>query len=159
LDYNVEYKSAGHIISLYNSDAYRSSDHDPVVVGMCLDAAAPVLDITATPDLLWPPQHQYVAVSTTVNIMNLEDDNLQLVLLSVTSDESDNGLGDGDMPDDIVILDDFNFELRAERDGTADGRVYTITYQATDSCGNTTIASVTVEVPHSQTKAPDTPNN
>ncbi len=34
LDYNVEFKSAGQVISLYAPDAYRSSDHDPVVVGI-----------------------------------------------------------------------------------------------------------------------------
>ncbi|UCE18996.1 MAG: ExeM/NucH family extracellular endonuclease [Gemmatimonadota bacterium] len=36
LDYNVEYKSPGQIISLYGNDPYRSSDHDPVVIGLCL---------------------------------------------------------------------------------------------------------------------------
>ena len=38
-----------------------------------------------------------------------------VTLISVTSDEPDNGLGDGDTPDDIVIVDDFHFLLRAER--------------------------------------------
>jgi uncharacterized repeat protein (TIGR01451 family) len=34
LDYNTEYKTAGQIISLYNVDPYRASDHDPVVIGL-----------------------------------------------------------------------------------------------------------------------------
>ncbi|MEA3309947.1 MAG: hypothetical protein U9Q70_10605, partial [Chloroflexota bacterium] len=34
LDYNTENKSAGQIISLYNADPYRASDHDPVVIGL-----------------------------------------------------------------------------------------------------------------------------
>ncbi len=34
LDYNTEFKSPGQIISLYNADPYRASDHDPVVVGI-----------------------------------------------------------------------------------------------------------------------------
>jgi hypothetical protein len=33
LDYNTEFKSAGHVESLYAPTAYRSSDHDPVLVG------------------------------------------------------------------------------------------------------------------------------
>ena len=78
------------------------------------------------------------------------DPNATVTLLSVTSNEPDNGLGDGDRPNDIVILDDFTFDLRAERSGTGDGRVYTITYQVTDFCGNSTVASATVTVPHSQ---------
>jgi uncharacterized repeat protein (TIGR01451 family) len=36
LDYNEEYKSPGHVISLYNDDPYRASDHDPVIVGLDL---------------------------------------------------------------------------------------------------------------------------
>jgi hypothetical protein len=33
LDYNTDFKSAGHVESLYAPTAYRSSDHDPVLVG------------------------------------------------------------------------------------------------------------------------------
>jgi len=36
LDYNMEYKSATQINSLYAADAYRASDHDPLVVGLNL---------------------------------------------------------------------------------------------------------------------------
>jgi hypothetical protein len=34
LDYNTEFKSAGQITSFYDAGPYRSSDHDPVVVGL-----------------------------------------------------------------------------------------------------------------------------
>ena len=34
LDYNEEYNSAGQLDSLYSEDAYRSSDHGPVIVGL-----------------------------------------------------------------------------------------------------------------------------
>lgn len=36
LDYNTNYKTAGQQASLYASDQYRSSDHDPVVIGLDL---------------------------------------------------------------------------------------------------------------------------
>ncbi|MCB8922543.1 MAG: ExeM/NucH family extracellular endonuclease [Ardenticatenaceae bacterium] len=36
LDYNTNFKSAGQIASLYNADAYRASDHDPIIVGLNL---------------------------------------------------------------------------------------------------------------------------
>ena len=75
-----------------------------------------------------------------------------MTLVSVTSNEPDNGLGDGDTANDIVIVDDFTFNLRAERSGTGQGRVYTITYQVTDACGNSTLASATVTVPHDKGK-------
>ncbi|MES3033798.1 MAG: ExeM/NucH family extracellular endonuclease [Gemmatimonadota bacterium] len=38
LDYNVEFKSAGQVASLYAPDQYRVSDHDPIVVGLNLQA-------------------------------------------------------------------------------------------------------------------------
>ena len=49
--------------------------------------------------------------------------------------------------DDIVIVDDENFKLRAERWDEGEGRIYTITYRATDACGNmgTAVQVITVE--------------
>jgi predicted extracellular nuclease len=38
LDYNTDFKSAGQIVSLYAPDQFRISDHDPVVVGLNLNA-------------------------------------------------------------------------------------------------------------------------
>lgn len=37
LDYNVEFKTQNHVSSLYAADAFRTSDHDPIVVGLDLD--------------------------------------------------------------------------------------------------------------------------
>jgi PKD repeat protein len=42
LDYNVNFKSAGQVASLYAPDTFRSSDHDPVVVG--IDPADPAVE-------------------------------------------------------------------------------------------------------------------
>ena len=41
LDYNEKYKSAGQVTNLYSDDAYRSSDHDPVMVGLGLGPESP----------------------------------------------------------------------------------------------------------------------
>jgi hypothetical protein len=38
LDYNVEFKSAGQLVSLYAPDGFRVSDHDPVIVGLTPNA-------------------------------------------------------------------------------------------------------------------------
>jgi hypothetical protein len=47
LDYGMAFKSPGQLISLYAPDPFRTSDHDPVLVGMNLRAevAAAVMDI------------------------------------------------------------------------------------------------------------------
>jgi uncharacterized protein len=36
MDYNVEFKSPNQVESFYSPDAFRSSDHDPVIVGLSL---------------------------------------------------------------------------------------------------------------------------
>ena len=38
LDYNTNFKTVGQISSLYAADAFRTSDHDPVIVGLNLTA-------------------------------------------------------------------------------------------------------------------------
>jgi hypothetical protein len=126
----------------------RSSDHDPVVAHFCTDATAPALSVHLTRNTLWPPRHQYVTVEATVIVSDNADPGVTATLVSVTSNEPDEGLGDGDTANDIVILDDHTFDLRAERSGRGAGRVYTITYQARDACGNTNLASATVSVSH-----------
>ncbi|NJM07514.1 hypothetical protein HC891_17025 [Candidatus Gracilibacteria bacterium] len=40
LDYNTNFKNANQIDILFNADEFRTSDHDPVLVGMALDASA-----------------------------------------------------------------------------------------------------------------------
>ena len=42
LDYNEAFKSPGQITSLYTPDPYRSSDHDPVIVGLELITLPPL---------------------------------------------------------------------------------------------------------------------
>ncbi len=42
LDYNTNYKSPAQVASLYAPDMYRTSDHDPVLIGVTLSAPAPV---------------------------------------------------------------------------------------------------------------------
>jgi hypothetical protein len=70
----------------------------------------------------------------------------------VVSNEPDNGTGDGDTANDIVIFDNLTFQLRAERSGNGNGRIYTITYQVTDWAGNSALATATVTVPHDKGK-------
>jgi endonuclease/exonuclease/phosphatase family metal-dependent hydrolase len=130
--------------------ADQASDHDPQVANLCVDATPPELTVSVSPDKLWPANHQYVPVKAAVSLSDNADPNPTLSLVSVTSSEPDNGLGDGDEPNDIVVMDNFKFKLRAERSGTGAGRLYTITYQAADACGNSTTASVSVTVPHDQ---------
>jgi predicted extracellular nuclease len=153
IDYETGFKMPAQE-AIYAPDAYRSSDHDPVIVGLDLcEATAPQFDTLAvTPDMLWPANHKYVDVAATVVASDNFDPNPAITLVSVTSNEPDNGEDDGNTVDDIVIVGDYAFKLRAERSGVGTGRTYTITYQVTDSCGNSATASAIVVVPLSQSK-------
>jgi hypothetical protein len=75
-----------------------------------------------------------------------------LQITGVTQDEPLNGLGDGDTSPDAVIQagDPADTVLvRVERDGTADGRVYEVSFAATDGFEGCT-GTVRIAVPHSR---------
>ena len=48
LDYNTDFKTAGQIVSLYSSDPFRISDHDPVITGLNLDSGIVKIPLTVT---------------------------------------------------------------------------------------------------------------
>jgi predicted extracellular nuclease len=136
---------------LYSPDPYRTSDHDPLIVA--LDLIPPVVEVSVTPEVLWPPSHRYVEVRATVTASDSDDPSPGIRLVSVTSNEPDNGAGDGNTVNDIVVVDDRTFKLRAERSGNGTGRVYTLTYEAADAANNRSLASAKVSVPLSRAPA------
>ena len=56
-------------------------------------------------------------------------------------------------PDDCQITGPMTLNLRAERTGAGEGRVYTITVEARDAAGNASSQSVQVLVSHDQGKS------
>jgi hypothetical protein len=76
---------------------------------------------------------------------------VEMKLLSIESNQADNGKGDGNTTGDIVAKIgtlDRAFKLRAERAGPNRDRIYTVTYQATDDSGNSVNVSKGIVVPH-----------
>ena len=151
IDYDTSYKKDAQD-AIYAPDPYRSSDHDPVIVGLDLcDAEAPMIDLTLSPNRL-PSIGWLIPVYADVSAVDAIDGAVDVELVSVVSDEPNGWNGQGPwwakwFFEDIIIVDDDTFLLRAESDRGGDGRTYTVTYEATDSCGNTAVASATVEVP------------
>ena len=125
------------------------------------DSQPPV--VQATPDrlVLWPPNHKMQNVQVRIRIQDActSPGDLQVELLSVVSNEPDNGTGDGNTVNDIqnaqIGTDDRQVSLRAERAGGGDGRVYTLTYRVTDAAGNETDAEAKVYVPHDYSQVKD----
>jgi hypothetical protein len=106
---------------------------------------------TATPSLLWPPNHKMASVTVNYSVTG-GCGGSTCTITSVTSNEPVNGLGDGDVAPDWQIVDNHHVNLRAERSGTGTGtgRVYTITITCTDGGGHTATKTVVVTVPMSQ---------
>jgi hypothetical protein len=138
-----------HILTLNATDQAGNTGSDNVTVKV-IDTTPPQLNVTATPSDLWPPDHTYVEVKVNATAFDICDPSPKITFVSIKSNEPDNGLGDGNTVNDIVIINDFTFDLRAERSGTGSGRTYTITYMATDASNNTATVSVMVTVPHNQ---------
>ena len=124
------------------------------------DTEPPTISVVLNRDALWPPNHKMVPIVATIDVEDNRDTEgagLDWVLESITSDEPDNGKGDGNTIGDIAEADtgttDIEFKLRSERSGKGDGRKYTIIYRATDSAGNAAWDTVCVDVHHDQSAA------
>ncbi len=120
---------------------------DSVVVHV-VDTTPPALSVSLNPGKLWPPNHKYVTVTPIITVSDACDAWVTVELVSVSSNEPDEGLGDGDTSRDIRVNADGTISLRAERSGRRSGRTYTVTYRATDKGGNSTLATATVTIPH-----------
>lgn len=117
------------------------------------DTTAPqVISISATPATLWPPDHKMVNVAIAVVATDLIDPSPVSQIVSVSSNQPDNGTGDGDTPNDFVITGPLTLQLRAERSGGKE-RIYTITVQTSDSFGNITTSLVEVKVADSKRRS------
>ena len=69
---------------------------------------------------------------------------------SVSSNEPENGLGDGDTAPDFEVTGAFSALLRAERSGGGSGRIYSVEMVCRDFSGNSTTATTAVSVPKSR---------
>lgn len=126
---------------------------------MMTDVTAPVITLKPnTAITLWSPNHKYTTVKITDLVASVSDScdttiSLSSVYISkVTSDELEIiNSGDGNTFKDMVIANDCkSVNLRAERDGSKNGRVYTITFKVKDVAGNMGTITTKVTVPHSQ---------
>ncbi len=139
-------------INSYAQNSFPTEDiAGPVrpILGFQIDAdlQPPMIQsVTATPNVLWPPNHQLIPV--TVSVAATDNDGIASEkIVDVSSNESVNGIGDGNTVPDWRITGDLSLLLRAERSGDGSGRTYTITIEVTDLSGNAARQSTTVLVP------------
>jgi hypothetical protein len=108
---------------------------------------------TVTAGELWPPNHTYRTVGVTVP--DGDGDAVTTTVTGVTQDEALDGVADGNTSPDAAWVTGHadQVQVRAERSGQGDGRVYRIAFTATDG-KETCTGTVTVGVPHDQSGPP-----
>ena len=118
-----------------------------------VDTTKPDLSLNILKETLWPPNHKMHLCATVGGVSDVCDADPDVEIV-VTSNEPINAKGDGNTDYDWEVVDNddstFDVYLRAERQGSNTGRIYTITVTVTDDSGNVTETSATVTVPHDQ---------
>lgn len=108
---------------------------------------------------LWPPNHEFVNISIE-GVFDPDGMMVEINITNITSDEPTDEYGDGTFAPDAYGIGTDVARLRAERSGTGaagqgnskhgNGRVYMITFVASDGVDDEVICNVTVCVPHDQ---------
>lgn len=143
------------VVTFSSTDAYSNTGTDASSVYV-KDTTAPTVLCNVAVNSLWPPNHQFVDVGLTFSAADVCDPNLTYAV-TVTSDEdaaTAPGSGGPKHCPDAIVGADGSVQLRSERAGGFDGRVYVINVRATDSCGNVGLCQVPVRVPKSASSGP-----
>jgi hypothetical protein len=164
---NTEQTSCGALDPRVDEGPYGPGTHEIVVTdgdgdgaaGLC-QATLQVVDtlppkVESREVVLWPPNHKMhtVSIAECITAVDRCDESVSTRLLWVTSDEPENGIGDGNHEPDIVFVGCDGVQLRAERSGRGDGRVYELGYEVADSAGNVAAGVCRVVVPHNRASA------
>jgi hypothetical protein len=130
-----------------------SGDDSFVTIIVNADVTPPEIVMAETSDELFPPNHKTHPYEIAEIVESVTDDCTEMTMEMVvfghaTSDELDNGIGDGNTTGDVDFRDCHEVRVRAERSGPEDGRVYVLHLHADDEAGNRASESYEIGVPH-----------
>ncbi|NOU00253.1 MAG: hypothetical protein HOO95_01565 [Gallionella sp.] len=109
-----------------------------------MDQTAPVISVTLTPTTLSPPNGNLIPITAAITVTDDYDPEPEIKLESITATET---LDATDIQNAQLGSDDRDFSLAAKRtSNNLAGRIYTVTYSATDASGNKATATATVTV-------------
>jgi predicted extracellular nuclease len=150
LDYDTSFKADAQD-ALYEPNAYRSSDHDPVIVGLNL-----MTEVENTPpycgdaypsiSLLWPPSNGFAPINV-LGVTDADGDAVSIIIDSIYQDELVFGPGSGNSSPDGLGVGGSTAFVRAERNGSGNGRFYHIFFTASDGNDGSCSGEVIVVVP------------
>lgn len=135
-----------YALTLTVRDADGDAGHDTLTVTV-LNQPPVCTAARATPDRLWPVNHKFTNV-TLGGLSDADGDPLALTISGVWQDEPVDSHGDGRNTPDAIIRG-AAVDLRAERAGDGNGRIYHVLFTADDGHGGVCSGDVTVGVPHS----------
>ncbi len=149
---NVSAQSAGN--SITNTGAVAAAQFDPQLANNSSTVVTklnhnPICAVVTGGPNLWPPNHKLRTIKLT-GATDPDGDPLTWLVTGVTQDEALNGLGDGDTSPDAALGSGNTLQLRAERSGLEDGRVYRVAFTVTDGLGGSCTGVANVGVPHDQ---------
>lgn len=153
LDPPAPYQLGETMVTLTVADSTGETDQCTAIITV-IDTTPPVITVNPVEAEIWPPNHQYITFELNDLILSVDDNCADLTLddvniTKVTSDESENSTGDGNTLDDIVIANNCkSVQLRSERKGNGNGRVYTIILELNDGNDNIDSAIYHVRVQH-----------
>ena len=140
------------------SDGNACTRNDACQGGICIGNADPACTTNHPPDcsgalatqvVLWPPNHKFVTVSV-AGVTDPDGDPLTTNIVGISQDEPLSGHGDGNTCPDGKGVGTRSASVRAERSGAGDGRVYRVSFTASDGKGGQCTGSVRICVPHDQ---------
>lgn len=108
---------------------------------------------TSSVDKIWPANHQFVSVDV-LGVTDPDGDAVLITIDSIFQDEPVNSNGDGDTSPDGQGVSTATAQVRAERDGGGNGRVYHISFTADDGNGGSCSGEVLAGVPHDKKDTP-----
>ncbi|MBT2658642.1 hypothetical protein J7E81_26060 [Bacillus sp. ISL-18] len=139
----------------FRSIDYAGNVEEAKSIEVKIDKTAPILNVSFDNSVITDRNHKLVPIKALV----ASADNLSgistIELVSIISNQLDNGKGDGNTTQDIQGAEfgtsDTDFLVRAERSGSGD-RIYTVTYKASDKAGNYVISTQNIVVLHDNSK-------
>jgi hypothetical protein len=152
LDYDMTFKQDAQD-ALFEPNAYRSADHDPVIAGLDLNTPPNCANATPSKLTLWPANHKFVNI-TVLGVTDPNGDAVTITIDSIFQDEAVDAPDSGNTAPDGQGVGTATAQVRAERVGSGNGRVYHISFTASDGNGGSCSGEVLVGVPLSQGGGP-----
>ncbi len=121
------------------------------------NSAPDCANVVPSQSVMWPPNHQFVAIGLS-GASDADGDDVSVLVTSIFQDEPTDSTGDGNAGPDGDGVGTDTASIRAERTGTPEnpgnGRVYHIGFTADDGNGGSCSGTVQVGVPHERKDTP-----